>query len=63
MRTNRNGVTENAEYNINKEVYDSNYVHIFQKDKCPCEDCTNKRKESHGPETQIGYEQSRDTER
>ncbi len=43
MRTNGSGVTEVAEFNIDKEKYDANYVHIFQKDKCQCSDCVSKR--------------------
>lgn len=51
MNTNHAGVTENAFANINKEKFDANYVHIFQKDKCPCEECESKRKEKEdGPE-------------
>jgi hypothetical protein len=39
MRTNHSGVTENAEFNIDKEKFDANYLHIFRKDICPCYDC------------------------
>lgn len=45
MRTNHSNVTENAEYRIDRDKYDANYVHIFQKDKCECEECEEKRKE------------------
>lgn len=45
MRTNVHGVTENAEFKIDPLVYADNHTHIFRKDICPCEDCTNKRNE------------------
>lgn len=45
MRTNHAGVTENAEYRIDKEKYDANFMHIFQKDKCPCPECVRLRGE------------------
>lgn len=45
MRTNSSGVTENAEYRIDREIYEQNFVHIFQKDKCECEECGEMRKE------------------
>lgn len=45
MRTNSSGVTENAEFNIDREKYDANFVHIFRKDLCECEECSEKREE------------------
>lgn len=45
MNTNHAGVTENAFANIDKEKYDANYLHIFRKDICECEECVEKRKE------------------
>jgi hypothetical protein len=43
VRTNHSGVTENAEYNIDKEKFDANWVHIFRKDICECDECIEPR--------------------
>ena len=40
MRTNRNGVVEKAEFNIDKEKYDKNFTDIFGERPSPfCEKC------------------------
>lgn len=44
-RTNHAGVTEVAHIRTDKEKFDAAYVHIFEKDKCECEECGEKRKE------------------
>lgn len=46
MNTNSSGVTENAFANIDKEKFDANYLHIFRKDLCECEECAKKRSEN-----------------
>lgn len=38
MRTNRNGVTENAFTNIDNAKFSQNFDHIFNREKCQCEE-------------------------
>ena len=45
VRTNSSGVTEKAEFNVNKEKYDSGYDHIFNREKCQCEECEKEKEE------------------
>ena len=45
MRTNHAGITETAEFNVNKEKYDSGYDHIFNREKCQCEECEKEKEE------------------
>jgi hypothetical protein len=45
MRTNHSGVTEVAHIRTDKEKFDDNYVHVFQKDKCQCDECKKAREE------------------
>lgn len=39
MNTNRNGVTETAFANIDNEKFSQNFDHIFNREKCKCEEC------------------------
>ena len=46
MRTNSSGVTEKAEFNVDKEKYNNGYDHIFNREKCQCEECEKEKEES-----------------
>jgi hypothetical protein len=46
VRTNSSGVTEVASIRTNMDTYGENHDHVFNKDKCKCEECE-KLKESN----------------
>ena len=48
MNTNRNGITENAFANIDNEKFAKNFDHIFNREKCKCEECEKEREELPG---------------
>ncbi len=43
MRTNHAGVTETAHLRTDLEKYQRAYDHVFNKAKCPCEECEEAR--------------------
>lgn len=45
MNTNRNGVTENSFAKINLDDYRVNHDHIFNREKCKCEECEKEKEE------------------
>ena len=45
MRTNHAGITEKAEFNVDKEKYNNGYDHIFNREKCKCEECEKEKEE------------------
>lgn len=45
MNTNRSGVKENAFANIDNEKFNQNFDHIFNREKCQCEECEKEKKE------------------